>query len=241
MHTMQNAVATPRASCAPNRAPAASPVRTAPLFTPSQDQIDCLVAEHPLATLVSIGDVGLRATPLPLLLERDENGRLSLLGHFARSNPQVAELEQRPDALAIFQGPHGYISPSWFTDRTQAPTWNYATVHMSVRVAFDRSPEAARHAVEVLTDRMETGRSNAWNARELGPRYAKLLPGIVAFRAEVLAVRAKFKLGQNERPDVLIEALAGLEGERAPSLHAEMSLANVERLVVSVRPTALNP
>lgn len=195
-------------------------MRTSALFTPSQDEIDLLVADHPLATLVSIGDAGLRATPLPLLLERDCNGGMSLLGHFARSNPQVAELEQRPDALAIFQGPHGYISPSWFTDRTQAPTWNYATVHMAVRVAFDRLPEAARNAVEVLTDHMEAGRENAWRADELGSRYAKLLPGIVAFRAEVLDVRVKFKLGQNERQDVLVEAITGVARERAPSLNA---------------------
>lgn len=163
-------------------------MRTAALFTPSQAQIDRVVAEHPLATMVSIGDVGLRATPLPLLLQRDANGGLSLLGHFAKSNPQVVELEGRPDALAIFHGPHGYISPSWLTDRTQAPRWNYATVHMSVRVAFDHSPDAARHAVDVLTDHMEVARPNAWRADELGARYAKLLPGIVAFRADVLDV-----------------------------------------------------
>lgn len=209
-------------------------MRTAALFTPSQDEIDRLVADHPLATLVSIGDVGLRATPLPLLLERDANGGTSLLGHFAKSNPQVAELEERPDALAIFQGPHGYISPSWFTDRTQAPTWNYATVHLSVRVAFDRSREAARYAVEVLTDRMEDGRPDAWRAAELGSRYAKLLPGIVAFRADVLDVRAKFKLGKNERQDVLIEALAGVARESAPSLNSAMRQANVERLGLPV-------
>lgn len=118
-------------------------MRTAALFMPTPGQVDRLVAAHPLTTLVSTGPDGLCATPLPLLLERGAAGDLSLLGHFARSNPQVAALEERPDALAVFQGPHGYISPSWFTDRKQAPTWNFATVHMRVRVHLDRSPEAA--------------------------------------------------------------------------------------------------
>ena len=127
-------------------------------------------------------------------------------------------------------GPHGYISPSWFTDRTQAPTWNFAAVHMTVRVVIDRSIEAAREAVDRLTDHMEQGRPRAWSAADMGERYDRLLPHVVAFRAEVLNIQAKFKLGQNERPDVLAEALSGIDREGGAALHAAMRAVNTHRL-----------
>ncbi len=205
-------------------------VRTSALYTPSLGQIDRLVAAYPLATLISSANHALSATPLPLMLERDARGAATLVGHFARSNPHLQVVERWPEALAVFMGPHGYISPSWFADRTQAPTWNFATVHMKVHVQLDHSLEAARRAVELLTEKMESGRPNAWAPSDMGERYHRLLPGIVAFRASILGVAAKFKLGQNERLDVLEETLAGLAQEAAPELHAMMRLANAERL-----------
>lgn len=201
-------------------------MRTSPLFTPSTAELDALVAQHPLALLVSSDDGRLDVTPLPLLLRRDAGGSVSLLGHFARANPQVSALERHPEALAVFMGPHGYVSPSWLADRTQAPTWNYAAVAMRVRVRFDRSPEAARRAVDALTAHMEAGRPNPWAPEELGARYQALLPAVVAFEADVLEVKARFKLGQNERPDVLADILRATRGS---ALHEAMERANRER------------
>ncbi len=208
-------------------------MRISPLFTPSDDQIDRLIAENPLATLVSSGVGGLEATPLPLLARRQAPGRLTLLGHFARSNPQVTSLETSPEALAVFQGPHGYVSPSWMTDRQQAPTWNFATVHLRVRVLFDTSPGAAAEAVNELTISMERGRPLTWAPRELGERYDKLIHGIVAFRAEVTEVQAKFKLGQNERLDVLSDILRAIPIDGETGLRALMVEHNAERLAAA--------
>ncbi|HZH44202.1 MAG TPA: FMN-binding negative transcriptional regulator [Lysobacter sp.] len=209
-------------------------MRTSPLFTPPQAEIDALISRHPLALLVTAGARGFDASPLPLLLERDSSGTAALLGHFARGNPQIEVLEAQPEAMAFFLGPHGYISPSWLTDRTQAPTWNFCAVQMHVRVRIDRSPDAAREAVDRLTAHMEAGRPNAWSPADMGERYAKLLPAVVAFRAEVIAMQAKFKLGQNERPDVLAEILAATSD--APALHAAMRAANAGRLDVGAPP-----
>lgn len=202
-------------------------MRIAKAFTPAVEEIDAMVARHPFAILVTGGDAP-DVTPLPLMLERDADGRATLIGHFARGNPQVERLEADPNAMVVFLGPHGYISPSWFTDRTQAPTWNYAIVKMQVRVRIDRSEAAARAAVEQLTAFMEQGRPDAWSAAELGERFEKLIPAVVAFEAEVVSVQAKFKLGQNERPDVLREILAATRGQQ--DLHEAMRLANRDRL-----------
>lgn len=207
-------------------------MKTSPLFTPPSEAIDTLIALYPLAQVVSVGPDGLVATPLPLLLDRAEDGRVTLLGHFARANTQAAALGNDPHALAIFNGPHGYISPSWFTDRTQAPTWNFTAVHARVRIALDFSEGAARGAVDRLTAHMERGRPNAWHPDDMGERYAKLIKHVVAFRAEVLGWEVKFKLGQNERPDVDREAIAGLEAEGAGMLAGAMKAAKRERMLV---------
>lgn len=203
-------------------------MRISQTFAADTPQIERLIREHPLAQVVSMGPDGLMATPLPLLLRRDGEAPW-LLGHFARANPQVKALEASPDALAIFNGPHGYVSPSWFRDRSQAPTWNFATVHFSVRIRLIDSPEAASEAVEALTDAMEAGHARPWRAHELGERYRRMTAAVVAFRADVTAMRAKFKLGQNESPEVFADTLAGLEAA------GQQALARMMREVAEAR------
>ncbi|WP_052107756.1 FMN-binding negative transcriptional regulator [Aerolutibacter daejeonensis] len=184
-------------------------MKTSPIFKPTTEAINRLVEDFPFAQLVSMCDGAPICTPLPLLLAR--NGEECwLIGHFARGNPQVEMLRRSPRALAIFMGPQGYVSPSWMRDRTQAPTWNYATVHIDIEVAFDDGPEDVHAALSELVQHMERGRPSAWTAMDMGERYARLSAAVVAFRARVLAVNAKFKLGQNERDDVFADILAGL-------------------------------
>lgn len=204
-------------------------MRTSSVFQPTDAQIDAMVRRHPLAQVVSASATGLLATPLPLLLDRGD-ASISLMGHFARLNPHVDAIRTDPNALVIFSGPHGYVSPSWLTDRTQAPTWNFATVHMSVRIDLNDDPADARAAVSRLTEFMETGRSAAWQPLELGKRFERLLPHIIPFRAEVLKVTAKFKLGQNERPDVLVETVRGARQSGCIGLAEMMEAANEHRL-----------
>jgi transcriptional regulator len=180
------------------------------LFEPAPDAIDRLVAAHPFAQLVSVDGDRPVCTPLPLLLER-RGGEACLIGHFARANPQVALLRRQPRALAVFMGAQGYVSPSWMRDRTQAPTWNYETVHFDVEVAFAEGEGAPHDALERLVAHMEQGRPGAWSSRDMGPRYEQLAKAVIAFRARIVATQAKFKLGQNERADVFEDILAGLE------------------------------
>jgi transcriptional regulator len=202
------------------------------MFDAPDEQLLQLIREFPLASLVSQDEQGLVCTPLPLLAFHADDGTLGLWGHFARSNPHVHQLQRDPRALAIFTGPHGYISPSWLTDRTQAPTWNYVTAHLKIEVEFDNCSSAAERAVDALTEQMEAGRPNAWSKTDMGERYAKLVPHVVAFRAKVIDIRAKFKLGQNERLDVLKESLAGLVQQQSQVLSSWMLRANETRLAV---------
>jgi predicted FMN-binding regulatory protein PaiB len=169
-----------------------------------------LVRAYPLAWIVSpASDVA--ATPLPLRPVVDAEGRIeALLGHFARSNPQVDALRADPRARVLLLGPSGYISPSWMADRTQAPTWNYASVEFRVEVAFTEDEADLRAVLDDLIAAMEAGRPGAWAAGDMGARYGLLASRIIAFRARVLEVRAVLKLGQDERDDVYADILAGL-------------------------------
>lgn len=192
---------------------------------PPADAVDRLVAEHPFALLVSTTAQAPVATPLPLLLAREVDGGDWLIGHFARNNPQVDLLRRQPQALAVFTGAHGYMSPSWLRDRTQAPTWYYATVHFEVQVELLEHEHATHDALERLVTHMEAGRTNAWRAAELGARYPRLAAAVIAFRARILATHARFKLGQGEREDVLADQRAALERAGDAALLAAMDRA----------------
>ena len=194
----------------------------------SDDDIVRLVTENPLAWVVSTN--GPFATPLPLRPWLDADGRLiGLIGHFARSNRQWERLRDNPRALALFMGPHAYISPSWMRDRVQAPTWNYASAVFALELDFLTDEAALRALLGDLIDAMEAGRDNAWSLPEVDARYAGLSRGIVGFRARIVGAKATFKLGQDERDDVFTDILDGLETENRGDLAAWMAAFNPGR------------
>ncbi len=184
----------------------------ADIFAPASDeQVLRLVLEHPLAWVVSLDGGNFRATPLPLRPRVGADRRIEALeGHIARSNPQCAALQRDARSLLLFSGPQGYISPSWVSNRTWAPTWNYAVVQFLVTIAFDESPARLDAHLDDLVGAMERGRPDAWHPSEMGARYETLKRMIVPFEAKVVEQRAKFKLGQDERESVFAEITAAL-------------------------------
>lgn len=204
-------------------------MRIASAYQPNSEEIAALVAEYPLALLISACGDEILSTPLPLLLEQTPDGRSGLVGHFGAANPHIHLLETQPRALAVFQGPQGYISPSWLSDRTQAPTWNYMIVELLVEVVFENDRSKWGNFLERLVLHMERGRPDAWNTGEMSARYERLLKGVRPFRAEVLRIRSKFKLGQSERHDIQQESIAGVEREGQLELARRMAGASRSR------------
>jgi transcriptional regulator len=172
-----------------------------------------LIDEYPLAWVVSVGGtVGFGATPLPLLAETDEAGRIdALFGHFALANPQVAQLRADPRAKILFMGPQGYISPEPVSQPGWAPTWNYATAQFDVEVEL--RPQENDSALERLVTKMERDRRDPWTVARMGERYALLAPRVIAFRAHVRSTMSRFKLGQDESAQTLAELLGALDDE----------------------------
>jgi transcriptional regulator len=165
-----------------------------------------LIDRHPLAWVVSAFP-DFRATPLPLLADCDQTGRVTaLIGHFAAANAQVEQLRAHPRALFLFNGPQAYVSPGLLTTSDWAPTWNYAAVRIVARVELDEALNDL--ALKRLVARMERESSDPWDVGALGERYETMKRHIIAFRATILLIEPGFKLGQDERSDVFEEIVA---------------------------------
>lgn len=174
----------------------------------NRDLVD-LIDAFPLAWVVSPSAPHL-STPLPMLIETDESGQpRSLLGHFAKRNPQVEQIRADPSALFLFTGPHAYISPELIkSTRDWGPTWNYAVARVLADVRFDEGLND--EALTTLVEKMERRRDQPWSPTELGPRYGQLKGHIIAFRAPITSIEARFKLGQDERPEIYTQIVEGL-------------------------------
>lgn len=182
-------------------------------FSPrSPHDLPDLVRSQPLAWIVSGAAGNLQTTVLPVQLECDEAGQpLRLLGHFGRGNDHWRQLAAAPHATVLLLGPQGYISPSWFADRTQAPTWNFISARFDVDVEIRDTPQDADALLGGLVADMEAGRPAAWGIDDMGPRYDRLSQGVVGFHARIVQTASRFKLGQDERDDVFADILRGLQ------------------------------
>ena len=158
-----------------------------------------LMRAHPFASLVSTDDTGFPfVTHLPLHLEQRERGFV-LLGHVAKPNPHWRHLQARPQALAVFHGPHAYMSPQVYPDLQRVPTWSYLTVHCRVQARLVEDAAAKDGLLKKLIGDHEPPYAEQW--RGLGEEFAhRMLAGIVAFELAVLQWDCKLKLNQH-RPE----------------------------------------
>ncbi|HEY1189737.1 MAG TPA: FMN-binding negative transcriptional regulator [Gemmata sp.] len=149
------------------------------------------------------------ATHLPFLLDRAAGPHGTLIGHMARANPHWRELETQP-VLAVFGGPHAYISPAWYGTEHAVPTWNYVAVHATGRASLVEAPEELLGIVRRSVAHYEAPRPEPWALTETGPFVERLLAQIVGFRIEIERLEGKKKLSQNhppERRERVIQAL----------------------------------
>jgi transcriptional regulator len=149
-----------------------------------------LIATYPFACLVSSGDDGPEATHLPMLLS-DDGQRLR--GHMARANDQWQHFANGP-LLAIFRGPHAYISPTYYEAEFAVPTWNYVAVHATGTARLINDAQDVR---ELLDDLIVSSDRHGWTMPWQDERATGLLAAIVAFEIDIHRLEGKAKLGQN--------------------------------------------
>ncbi len=158
-----------------------------------------LIRDHSFGLLVSVHDGVPFASHLPFLLDVSGYADARLLGHMARANPQWRSFESGNPVLVIFQGPHAYVSPSWYRS-PGVPTWNYVAVHVygGARV-IDHAP-SVRAVLERLTAEHESSRVQPWKADLSDTKLDLILAEIVGFEIRITEMQGKFKLSQN-RPE----------------------------------------
>ena len=151
------------------------------------------VERYGFATLVTLLDSVPFASHIPLLLEREKN---LLLGHLSKANPHWEAFAAGSESLAIFSGPHAYISPSWYASSPAVPTWNYTAVHIYGLPQL-LPPERTAEIVNLTVSKYEGSRSTPWPNEMPEDFRQRLLAGIVAFEMPITRLEGKFKLGQN--------------------------------------------
>ncbi len=180
------------------------------------------VSSYPFATLITQGkEGGVGASHLPLLFDAR---RSVLRGHLARENPQVADLELGTEALAIFHGPHGYVSPSAYVDaKPSVPTWNYAVVHARGPARLV-GPTELRAILDETVARFD---SSSWRLDESPEFLDRMLGAIAGFEIAIPpgGLQGKWKLSQNRSAEDRRAVVAWLEQNDETS----RSLANVMR------------
>ncbi len=197
-----------------------------PQFT-TKDQTHALalMRSHPFASLISVDDSGFPfVSHIPLHLQPEQqqrqgtanDGKITLLGHVAKANPHWKYLQQRPQALVTFMGPHAYLSPRVYPDVARVPSWNYLAVHCKVEARLIEDPVAKDHLLKKLISDHEPAYAAQWIA--LGTEFQhKMLAGIVGFELQVLDLQCKIKINQH-RPEArerMVEIYAaGNQAER---------------------------
>ena len=196
-----------------------------PAFTETRREVLLAhIERYDFAMLVTQGAAGPIASQIPFLAE-ERDGKLFLQGHLARVNPQVDDFDDAGEALAIFAGPHTYISPSWYAAGPAVPTWNYATVHAYGPARRIDDPDWLRDLVRRLSDRHEAREPEPWRMQHLpGPYVQSMLKGIVGLELAVTRLEGKFKLSQNRPAADRPRIVAALEQRDDPDSRAVADL-----------------
>jgi transcriptional regulator len=183
-------------------------------------------ASYPFATVCTHADGRLEVSHLPLLVDAE---RGVLRGHLARGNPMFQHVAAGADAVAVFHGPHGYVSPSVYTRHPSVPTWNYVVVH--ARGPLRLLDEAGlRAALDAMVARFDT---TGWRFDAPEAYAQRMLGAIAGFELTVVSLEGKWKLGQNrpvEDQERVVEWL-----ERPGSDDASRALAALARARISSR------
>ena len=172
------------------------------------------MCEHSFALLTTHSERGLVASHLPLLVDATRGPLGTLAGHFAKANDQVADAET--ESLAVFSGPHAYISPTWYATPNTVPTWNYVAVHAYGVLRLVEDKDHTARLLEKMVEKYEGSRSPSWPFDAGTDFHHKLLDGIVGFEIEITRLDGKWKLNQNhpaERRQRVIAALKEADGE----------------------------
>ena len=181
-----------------------------------------IMRAHAWALLITADEAGApTATHLSLLWQADGSEHGSLIGHMARANAHWKLFAREVDSLALFWGPHAYVSPTWYTPGPKVPTWNYVTVHAYGRAQVIEDTAGVLNVLNRLAAHYEGTGPDAWGLGRLPPGNAVAqTSNIVAFRVPLSRVETKLKLSQNRDLEDRHRVIAKLEGSESQDSQA---------------------
>ncbi|WP_346827533.1 FMN-binding negative transcriptional regulator [Serratia inhibens] len=179
-----------------------------------------LVRANPLGMLISQGEQGLVADPLPFLVDIDAQGNICLRAHLSRANRHWQELQRVQECLVVFQGTDGYISPGWYETKRQTgkavPTWNYSLVQLYGVPRVTEDAGWLRQQLEGLTALQEGRQPEPWRIDDAPANYiAAQIKGIVGIEIAVTRREGKWKMSQNRSNDDIEGVIVGLRAGNA--------------------------
>lgn len=139
------------------------------------------------------------ATHIPIELDKDEDGKEILVSHISKANPQWKEFEKQPEVLCIFNGPHSYISSSWYKEE-EVPTWDYIAVHIYGKLTI-LDEEAVMKSMHKLVNKYEKDSKNPLSLHNMSPKTLRQVKGVVGFKIEITDIQAAYKLSQTRSED----------------------------------------
>ncbi len=175
-----------------------------------------LIKQHPFGAMVTCGVDGPTADHIPFVLHSDLSTNGTLRGHVAIRNPIVEAASAKPSTLLIFQGPHTYITPSWYASKAEhgkvVPTWNYALVHAYGKLTITHDENWLREHLASLTLTHEANQATPWKPEDAPAKFlAQQLKGIVGIEIKIDRFQGKWKISQNKNAADKKGVIAGLQ------------------------------
>lgn len=196
-----------------------------PFAVADRDKLFQAIEDYSFALLVSGSGESLVASHLPLLLDREAGEQGTLVGHMARANLQWQSAGGQP-VLAVFSGPHAYISPTWYAAERTVPTWNYVAVHAHGKLELIEDEPTVVALLHRTVERYEASQPEPWKLSDQPAEFiAGLTKQIVAFRIPIERLEGKWKLNQNhpdERRNRVVAALEQQGNENALAIASLM-------------------
>ncbi|MGH3345867.1 MAG: FMN-binding negative transcriptional regulator [Nocardioides sp.] len=190
-----------------------------------------LVNAHPWATLISDTSAGLVVSHLPVLADPAKEGQLAIVGHLPVTDAQEHELGD-VEAVVVVQGPHGYVSASWYVGGPFVSTWNFVVAHLHGRPE-PLGPEETFDVLARTQDHFESDRPQPYRLDQVAEYARRLAPLVVGFRLVPSRVVAKTKLSQDKPASDVAAVLRGLEDpadvHASPTLAAAMRSGGITR------------
>jgi transcriptional regulator len=170
-----------------------------------------LMQKYSFATLITQHGGVPFATHLPFILNTRRGPKGTLLAHMARANPQWHDFNNEQEVLVIFQGPHAYVSPSWYEVELSVPTWNYAVVHAYGIPRLIEDSEVLYKLLQILIKTHEARFERPWLFQLPHDYLQKMMRGIVGFEIEITRLEGKFKMSQNRTESERENVIAALQ------------------------------